>query len=241
MDNISKFKIGTLTRKKYNHYYNNNIESKWTPIEPIIKDIRVGKSQSFIITKIQFPIQLTTSKITYRSQGLSLNELVFDPTNVKKHGLTYITLSHIRTKEKLILLALFQHEIFYVDPKVHVEMNRLKTIATWIPLIPQLKNLHNFHVIIQTLNTTFSRKHFEDINHDHNLQMSHILCLIETTIHHASTNVYKFINSLKYSYISIHDGHGLMMMYNIHMHLDSFNAIISNGSKYITIIFNINT
>jgi hypothetical protein len=37
--------IGTLTREKYIHYYN-NIESKWTPIEPIIKNIRIGKSQS---------------------------------------------------------------------------------------------------------------------------------------------------------------------------------------------------
>jgi len=36
-------KIGTLTRKKYNHYYNNT-KSKWTLIEPIIKDIKVGKS-----------------------------------------------------------------------------------------------------------------------------------------------------------------------------------------------------
>jgi hypothetical protein len=52
---FQNFKIGTLIREKYNHYYNNNIESKWTPIEPIIKDIRVCISQSFIITKIQFP------------------------------------------------------------------------------------------------------------------------------------------------------------------------------------------
>jgi len=52
---FDNFKIGTLTREKYDHYYN-NIESKWTPIEPIIKDIRVGKSKSFIITRIQFPI-----------------------------------------------------------------------------------------------------------------------------------------------------------------------------------------
>ncbi len=35
---------GTLTREKYNHYYNKNIDSKWTLIEPIIKDIRIGKS-----------------------------------------------------------------------------------------------------------------------------------------------------------------------------------------------------
>jgi hypothetical protein len=73
-------------------------------------------------------------------------------------------------------------------------MNRLKTIATWIPLIFQLKNLHNSHVIIRALNTTSLHQHYKDINHDHNLQMFHILCLIETKIHYASTDVHKFIN-----------------------------------------------
>jgi hypothetical protein len=61
---FQKFKIKTLTREKYNHHYNNNIESKWTPIELIIKDIRVGKSQSFIITKIQLSIQLCHNYFT---------------------------------------------------------------------------------------------------------------------------------------------------------------------------------
>jgi len=50
----------------------------------------------------------------------------------------------------------------------------------------------------------------------------------------------KFIYSLKYSYISIHDGHELMMMYDIHMHLDFFNTKTNDGSEYIT-TFNINT
>ncbi len=117
-----------------------------------------------------------------------------------------------------------------MNPRENIEMNRLKTIATWVLLIPQLKNLHNFHVIIQALNTTSLHQHYENINHDHNLQMFHILCLIETKIHHASIYVYKFINSLKYSYISIHDGTRLMMMYDIHMHLNSFNTITSDGS-----------
>jgi hypothetical protein len=88
-------KIGTLTREKYSHYYDNNIESKWTSIELIIKDIKVGKSQSFILTMIQFSIQLATTRIIHCFQGLSLDELVFDHINVKKHGLTYITLSCI--------------------------------------------------------------------------------------------------------------------------------------------------
>jgi hypothetical protein len=161
--------------------------------------------------------------------------LVFDPINVEKHGLTYTTLSYLQTNIYIYIVPL-QHEFFYVDPRIHVKMNRLKTIATWIPLILQLKNLHNSHVIIQALNTTSLHQHYENINHDHNLQMSHILCLLETRIHHASIEVHKFINWLKYSYISIHNGHGLMMMYDIHMHLDSFNTITSDGLKYIAAI-----
>jgi hypothetical protein len=40
-------------------------------------------------------------------------------------------------------------------------MNRLKTIATWVLLILQLKNLQNFHVIIQALNTILLRQQYE--------------------------------------------------------------------------------
>ncbi len=90
------------------------------------------------------------------------------------------------------------------------------------------------------MNTTYLHQHYEDINHDHNLQMSHILCFIKTIIHHASIDVHKFINSSKYSYIAIHDGHELMMLHDIHMYLSSFNTITSDGSKHIS-TFNINT
>ncbi len=41
---FQNFKIGTLTKEIDNHYHDNNIDSKWILIEPIIKDIRVGKS-----------------------------------------------------------------------------------------------------------------------------------------------------------------------------------------------------
>ncbi len=79
---FQNFKIETLIIERYNHYYDNNIESKWTLIKPIIKDIRVGKSQSFIITRIQFPIQLAIARTIHHFEGLSLENLVFDPTNV---------------------------------------------------------------------------------------------------------------------------------------------------------------
>jgi hypothetical protein len=71
--------------------------------------------------------------------------------------------------------------------------------------------------------------------------MSHILCFIKTQIHHTLIYVHKFINSSKYSYVSVHDGHGLMMMYDIHMHLHSLNVTTNNNSEHITITFNSNT
>jgi len=46
-------------KKKNSYYYNNNIESKWRPIEPIIKYVKVDKTQIFIITSTWFPIQFT--------------------------------------------------------------------------------------------------------------------------------------------------------------------------------------
>ncbi len=89
-------KIGTLTREKYSHYYDNNIESKW--IQLVIKDIKVSKSQSFIKTMIQFPIQLVATRTIHHFQGLSLDDLVFYPTKVFLNGLTYTTFSIFKQK-----------------------------------------------------------------------------------------------------------------------------------------------
>jgi hypothetical protein len=33
------------------HLYTNNIQVDWTPIEPIVKNIRIEKNQFYIITK----------------------------------------------------------------------------------------------------------------------------------------------------------------------------------------------
>ncbi len=86
--------------------------------------------------------------------------------------------------------------------------------------------------MIQVLNTVSLHQHFKDINHDHDLQMFSILCFIKTRIHHASISVHKFINSSTYSYISIINGHWLMMKYDTHMHLNSFNTITNDGLEY---------
>jgi hypothetical protein len=59
-----------------------------------------------------------------------LINLVLDPTSVKKHCLKYIILFHIQTKENLYLLAPLQHQNFCVDSRIHIEIQKLKTIVT---------------------------------------------------------------------------------------------------------------
>ncbi len=99
--------------------------------------------QSFIITKIQFSIQLTIIKTIQHSQGLSLNELVFYPNiiifkwvNIYIYIYIYLSLIQFYFKKLLVIL---QHENIYVNPRVNIEMNKLNTSATWIPFIHQSK------------------------------------------------------------------------------------------------------
>ena len=51
-------KIGSLTHlANVRLYKDKNIDPTWTPIEPQTKEIRIGKNETHIITRIQFPIQ----------------------------------------------------------------------------------------------------------------------------------------------------------------------------------------
>jgi hypothetical protein len=86
------------------------------------KDIQIGSNSSHIITTTQFPIQLDAACTIHQTQGLSLDYLTFDPTNVYKHGLTYITFSRVKKKEFFYLLQLLLMNFFQIDPIIAMEM-----------------------------------------------------------------------------------------------------------------------
>jgi hypothetical protein len=125
-------KIRTLTRENIIIITTTTLNKNGTPIEPIIKDIRVDKFQSFIIISIQFPIQLVAPKTIHHSQGLSHMNWLLILVMLRKWVNAYHIVPH-SNKRKIILLTPLQHENFYLDPRVHIELNRLKTIVTWIP------------------------------------------------------------------------------------------------------------
>jgi hypothetical protein len=76
---------------------------------------------------MQFPIQLTIGRTIHRTQGLTLNYLNFDPNGIYKHGLTYITFSHIKNKENFYLFQPLQMKNFHINPHVAIEMRQLQT------------------------------------------------------------------------------------------------------------------
>jgi hypothetical protein len=114
------------------------------------------------------------------------------------------------------LLTPLQHQNFHIDQCVVEKMNILIFFANWTTFVPKLNFYYYSHVIIQALNTNSLKQHYQDINHDPNLQVSRVLCILETRIQ-SSIDVHNFINTSKYSYISIYDGDSLIIMYNAQM------------------------
>ena len=55
-----------LQQDFHSHLYkSSNIDSTWTPIESVAKEIRIRKIQSHLITRIQFPIQLVAARTKF--------------------------------------------------------------------------------------------------------------------------------------------------------------------------------
>ncbi len=55
-------KIGVLTRKKSTHFYIDNIQPNWTPIDTIIKDIRISKNNRSYYNKNSISNSIGRSK-----------------------------------------------------------------------------------------------------------------------------------------------------------------------------------
>ncbi len=63
----------------------------------------------------QYLIQLAATPTIHWSQGLILDFLTFDPSGIHHHELTYTTLSRVRGKKNLYLLAPSVEANFKVD------------------------------------------------------------------------------------------------------------------------------
>jgi hypothetical protein len=108
-------------------------------------------------------------------KGLLLDEMAFDPTSIIKHELTYTTFFHVCAKERKKSPI---HYIIQVFMSLNVPFKKWKdstTFVDWELLVLKLKTCCHSHAIIQSLNINLLHKHYRVLQHNHNLQTSHIL------------------------------------------------------------------
>jgi hypothetical protein len=176
------------------------------------------------------------------AQGLTFDRLAFDLTSVIKHGLTYIPLSHICSKEHSYLLSPLTNKTFQVDTLVQEEMHRFRTTTQYELTLISLKSYCTKFVIIESLNTHSLTLHFQNILANQNLLTSHILCLNEMKIQNIHTNhkTYNVI-SQKFNILSCYDQHGTIMFYDNIMVLSQTTSTTNSSVQFITTSFNKNT
>jgi hypothetical protein len=178
---------------------------------------------------IQFPIQLVETWTIHHAQGLSMDNLAFDPHGVFWHGLTYTTLIRIRTKGNLYLFNPLQQQKFNVDVMAKEELS-----------LSILKNVQFLYLIIQSLNTWSLNQYYHDILANPNLQASHILCPNETQLKFMESKWIVALTNHKFSILPCYDGHGTIMFYDANNTLHTHETYQKNCIEIIVTTFNIN-
>ncbi len=141
----------------------------------------------------------------------------------------------------MYLLTPLVEASFKVDKYISNEMHRLKTTTQWQLCVPYLQPFKQTHTIIQSLNTRSLSLHFQNIEMDHNLQTSHILCLNETKVKTQNKSSHQYSNHSKYKSIVTYGSQGTMLLYDRSIVLDSCESIIIYGLEFIVTSFNTST
>jgi exonuclease III len=157
-----------------------DISNEWIPILRIAKPLSTTKNASHLKIRKQFPIKLASGRTTHRSQGLTLDNVAFDPTGIRIHGLVYTTLSRVRNIESLYLLNALKMDNFKVKQKIDIEMQRLRSTAKWELSCDLDSKKSSTSISILTLNTRSLHSHMDDILNGYDTMQSDILCLQET-------------------------------------------------------------
>ena len=62
-------------------------------------------------------IQLACARTFHRAQGLRMKKVVFNPKEIRKHGLLYTALSCVKYIESLYLLSILKEKKIHAYPK----------------------------------------------------------------------------------------------------------------------------
>jgi hypothetical protein len=225
--------IGKRQASKLSYLYNSNNGSEWTPILQISKPISTSTKTGLLKIRKQFLIKLACARTVHRSQGLTLDNVAFQPAGIRIHGLVYTTLSCVRSIDSLYLLSPLTKDNFKVKQEVDIEMERLRTTAKWQLHYDYQSIQTNSSISILSLNTRNLNAHMDDILNDYDIMQSDILCLQETHMALCMQNK-QFPN---HNCISIYITHGVMIPVKKHVPILDHIHIEEKNVELVLAIF----
>ena len=128
----------------------------------------VGRNKSAKVVRKQFPLRPAAAKTIHRSKGDTQSQIVvnLDTKRAIPH-IHFVALSRLTTIEGLYVTDLCENKIA-VDPKVAVEMKKLRTERKLQLCFTPLYDIDKTRLKICYLNAHSLHKHIEDVRKDFN-------------------------------------------------------------------------
>ena len=172
---------GKELRADYSHLYRHGIDKHWTPIIEVTRLFTIKMNNIFQVKRKQFPLQLASAKTIHKAQGSTLNKAVVHCGLRKNDHIHYVGLSRVTHIDNLSILHLNSQKIS-ISPAVVEEMDRLR-FGAMIKLT--LENFQTYPLSVTKslfFNIRSLHRHYQDLQEDHNLLLSSIICLSETRL-----------------------------------------------------------
>ena len=172
--------VGKKTRQENRRLYVQGIQATWTPIKAITSQFAVGRTKSAQVVRKQFPLRPAAAKTVHRSQGDTQSQIVvnLDTKRAIPH-IHYVALSRVTTIDGLYVTDLCENKIA-VDPKVKVEMEKLRTERKLQLCFTPLYTIDQTRLKICYLNARSLHKHIDDVRKDFNFISADLAIFSET-------------------------------------------------------------
>jgi hypothetical protein len=199
--------IGLSLRRTSNGLYQNNkqLEKSWTPIVAIYKQFQtgaMGKKKHYLISRIQFPIEIAFAKTLTKMQGMSLDfKHYINFEDLRKHGKSdkhtqhnepnayVVGLSRATNPSNLKFLNGFKESQIGRNYKADNEVDRLRDdpSAKIVFTVPDLLEMEGIKIVFYNLQGLQSSNKLEKLTRDTNLMATDILLGAETNLNNKST------------------------------------------------------
>ena len=172
--------VGKKARQENRRLYVPGIQATWTPIKAITSQFAAGRTKSAQVVRKQFPLRPAAAKTVHRSQGDTQSQIVvnLDTKRAIPH-IHYVALSRVTSIDGLYVTDLCENKIA-VDPKVKVEMEKLRTERRLKLCFTPLYDIDQTSLKICYLNARSLHKHIEDVRKDFNFISADLAIFSET-------------------------------------------------------------